>query len=368
MNRKPVLVWGLPEDGPAARVADQLVRMNVPVAWVNQQEIRAHRIELDASGDVRGTLHLPGCIVDLSEVSGAYLRPYDFRTLAAVRGLRPDDPEFQRCAAFEEMVQVWAEATPATVINRFSAMASNGSKPYQAEIIRQHGFSVPHTLITTDPAAARVFWEEHGSVVYKSISGQRSIVACLQDADLQRLQRVARCPTQFQEWVPGIDYRAHIVGDGIFVCRIRSSAIDYRYDGQTLIEAAELPAAVAERCYRVTRALGLEFGGVDLRETPEGRWYCFEVNSSPGFTYYEDATGLRICAAIASVLAGCEGGIDSQGCSTDALDTEQAATARLVAHTTLHPGIIGADSLSERSSTRGVASWKQVESAAVSRG
>jgi glutathione synthase/RimK-type ligase-like ATP-grasp enzyme len=314
LSTKTVLVWGLPEDAPTARVADQLVRMNVPVAWVNQQEIRSHSIELELSGDVRGTLHLArGRVLDLAEIGAAYLRPYDFRTLEAVRALEADDIGLRRCAAFEEMLQAWAEMTSATVINRFSAMTSNGSKPYQAEIIRQFGFAVPETLITSDPDAARVFWERHGSVVYKSISGQRSVVARLRDADRHRLQRVARCPTQFQQWVPGIDYRAHVVGDSVLSCRIRSTAVDYRYDRGTLVEAVELPDSVAERCYRLTRALGLELGGVDLRETPDGEWFCFEVNSSPGFTYYEDATGLPIGAAVASVLASFEAGHDSPG-------------------------------------------------------
>ena len=30
-------------------------------------------------------------------------------------------------------------------------MASNGSKPYQTQLIRAHGFAVPETLITNDP-------------------------------------------------------------------------------------------------------------------------------------------------------------------------------------------------------------------------
>jgi glutathione synthase/RimK-type ligase-like ATP-grasp enzyme len=303
-NRAAVLLWGLPEDGPTARVAEHLRTLDTPVAWVNQQEIVAQRIEVEVTPDVRGTLHLPGGAVDLSDVRGAYLRPYDFRTLEAMHGLRPDDPVFQRCVVFEEALHLWAETTSTTVMNRMSAMASNGSKPFQAEIIRRYGFAVPDTLITTDPDAASAFWARHGSVIYKSISGQRSIVACLGDGDRARLSRVARCPTQFQQWVPGVDYRAHIVADRVFACRIRSASIDYRYDSGTAIENAELPDEVAERCYRLTRGLGLELSGVDLRETPDGEWFCFEVNPSPGFTYYEDATGLPIGATIASVLAG----------------------------------------------------------------
>jgi hypothetical protein len=43
--------------------------------------------------------------------------------------------------------------------------------------------------------------------------------------------------------------------------------------------------------------------GVDLRRTVDGRWYCFEVNPSPGFTYYQDATGQPLAEAMAELLA-----------------------------------------------------------------
>jgi hypothetical protein len=43
--------------------------------------------------------------------------------------------------------------------------------------------------------------------------------------------------------------------------------------------------------------------GASLRRTPEGRWFCCEVNPSPGFTVCQQATGRRILQAIADLLA-----------------------------------------------------------------
>ena len=45
--------------------------------------------------------------------------------------------------------------------------------------------------------------------------------------------------------------------------------------------------------------------GIDLRLTPNDELFCFEVNSSPGFTFYEDSTGQPIAAAIADLLMMC---------------------------------------------------------------
>jgi D-alanine-D-alanine ligase-like ATP-grasp enzyme len=57
---------------------------------------------------------------------------------------------------------------------------------------------------------------------------------------------------------------------------------------------------------RLATAIGLPSAGIDLRRTQEGRWYCFEVNPSPGFTFYQDATGQRIAEAVAILLANCK--------------------------------------------------------------
>ena len=60
-------------------------------------------------------------------------------------------------------------------------MASNGSKPYQAQLIQAAGFRVPRTLVTNDPDTVREFAAElRGEVIYKSASGARSIVRKLE--------------------------------------------------------------------------------------------------------------------------------------------------------------------------------------------
>jgi len=302
-----VLIWGLPEDSPTARIAKELYHLNSSIAWVNQQEIPNYRIKLEMSDEVNGTLHFTDRTINLGDVTGAYIRPYELRSLNATRGLSINDPKYHQISAFEEILHVWVETSKAIVMNRLSAMASNGSKPLQAGIIRQFGFSIPETLITTNPEEVLSFWDKHHVIIYKSISGHRSVVSKVTEEDRERLSTIKQCPTQFQQHISGVDYRAHIIGDHIFACRIKSAATDYRYDHSTEIQAVELPVDVADRAFRLTKGLGLELGGVDLRESTAGEWFCFEVNPSPGFTYYEDATGLPMAAAIASTLVGSSG-------------------------------------------------------------
>ncbi len=125
--------------------------------------------------------------------------------------------------------------------------------------------------------------------------------------DPARLEKLRACPTQFQRHIPGEDYRVHVVGDAVFASHIITTVDDYRYaskqKGSTMIEAARLPDEIAERCVRTAHSMRLWVAGIDLRRTPEGEWYCFEVNPSPGFTFFQESSGYAIDDAIAELLA-----------------------------------------------------------------
>ena len=69
------------------------------------------------------------------------------------------------------------------------------------------------------------------------------------------------------------------------------------------MEPLALPDEVAAACLRVARQFQLLFAGIDLKETPEGDYYCFEVNPSPGFLVYEQQSGQGISRALAQLLA-----------------------------------------------------------------
>jgi glutathione synthase/RimK-type ligase-like ATP-grasp enzyme len=199
------------------------------------------------------------------------------------------------------------ETLPCLVANRMRGSMSNHSKPYQALLVRSAGLLTPPTLVTSDGAAARDFYTaQRGEVIFKSLSGVRSVVRRMEARDLDRLHLLNDCPAQFQACLPGDNIRVHTVREQLFATRIRSDAVDYRYAKQqgadTEMEATELPHRVAQACFRLTEMLGLVIGGIDLKETPDGDYYCFEINPSPGFAYYEQRTGQAISAALADVL------------------------------------------------------------------
>jgi glutathione synthase/RimK-type ligase-like ATP-grasp enzyme len=263
-------------------------------------------IELAVDAAVGGRLRVGEQWIDLAEVTAAYLRPYDSRQMPDVAKAGAGSVEEGYALAIEDLLVSWADITPALVLNRPAAMASNTSKPYQAALILDCGFAVPETLITTDPEAIREFRGRHQDVIYKSISSTRSVVSRLGPEQMSRLDDLHWCPTQFQEFVPGTDYRVHVVGDEVFTSEIRSTADDFRYaaaqGGATEMRDFELPDECAARCRALSAHLDLPFAGIDLRRTPDGAWYCFEVNPAPGFSFFQESTGQRIDEAVSRCL------------------------------------------------------------------
>jgi len=300
------LLWGLPDEEPLAAVACALAEIGGSYFVLDQRRVLETEVTVEAADGLHGTLRTSDRQITLDSVRSYYVRPYDTRRVPDVMRAGIGSSPWQHALAVEDALLAWLEMTSARVVNRPSTMLPNGSKPYQLEDIQRFGFRVPETLVTTNPEEAEYFWRMRCEVIYKSISGVRSRVARMTHEHKERLADICNCPTQFQAYVPGTDFRVHVIGDDLFACEIQSGADDYRYAASQsrppTIFATILPLEVRDRCVRMTSTMNLLVAGIDLRRTPEGEWYCFEVNPSPAFTYYESQTGQPIAAAIARLL------------------------------------------------------------------
>jgi glutathione synthase/RimK-type ligase-like ATP-grasp enzyme len=297
-----IVLWGPIGDGPLASVYECLRQTEIATTLIEQSKVGECRFRSNACGGTfNGRVTWQKAAIELSDAKAIYLRQYDFTKFPNFRNLGPSSKKWQSAAKFEDGMLLWSELSDAVVINRPSAMSSNNSKPYQLKLISTSGFRVPATLVTTDPDEVMAFLNVYGQVIYKSVSSRRSIIARLGSEDLARIDSVASCPTQFQEYIPGRDFRIHVLGKRTFVHEIKSDAVDYRYSADSLKVPAVLPPEVDDLCVALTQALGLVFSGIDLRLTPDGEWYCFEVNPSPGYTYFEQGSG-EITRALADFL------------------------------------------------------------------
>lgn len=302
-----ILLCGIPSEAPLRLVIEAAEQAGAAYVVFNQRQAGQSALQVttryqDGRPEVEGVLRLGGQVYPLDAFSGAYLRLMDFQELPEYR--QGGDP-----SAIEQVhraLVAWLEAAPLRVMNRAGPMGSNQSKPYQAQLIARAGFLTPPTLISNDPEAVRAFLAEHGRVIYKSISALRSVVQELTPAGLRALERIRYLPVQFQAFIPGEDLRVHVAGERVFASRIRSSAIDYRYAGRegldVELESVYIEDALVERCRSLSEQLELPLCGIDLRVAPGGEVYCFEVNPSPAYSYYQEQTGQDIAGAIVEYL------------------------------------------------------------------
>lgn len=186
-------------------------------------------------------------------------------------------------------------------------------KVMQLRLAQKIGFDVPDTLISNDPAEAKHFIDSHGyrDVVYKAFSATEEAwreTRRFRPEELELLDQVKYAPVIFQEYIDAVyDIRITLVGDEIFAAAIHSQQTSYPTDfrmdmGNAKITPVELPDAVQERLRQYRRALGLQYGAVDMRLRADGRYVFLEINPAGQWLFIEEATKQPIAAALARLL------------------------------------------------------------------
>jgi len=226
------------------------------------------------------------------------------------QGMSPQARQFalsETATAFQGMWQ----CSSCLWMNDIVRDAAAAHKPWQLHLAKQCCLTIPETLMTNDPAEARAFWERsRGEVIYKpfiqTIHSWRETRKLIPE-ELALLDSVRLAPVIFQSLVPGVlDLRVTIVGEEVMAAAVDLRKVDYQLDvrlNQQAYERHELPADVTDKLLRLMRRLGLEYGAVDLRMTPEGEYFFFEVNPAGQFLFVERACQLPISEVIARHLA-----------------------------------------------------------------
>jgi glutathione synthase/RimK-type ligase-like ATP-grasp enzyme len=302
-----IVLLGNPEESPLRMVSDRLSTVSCAYAIIDQADLSKGSIEIDLTGsDACGWLRVGGRVISLQDIVSIYTRFTELDDRIDAHGDRLLPTTGGAANSILSTLVAWMEICSARVINRYSAMASNMSKPYQLQLISRHGFQIPETLVTNDPDLVTAFYREYRKVVYKSASSTRSIVRELRGEDIKRLDSILWCPTQFQRFVEGDNVRVHVVGDVTFASKILTSAVDYRYayleGGVSDVYGIDLSKELSWQCIELAKALDLPFAGIDLIVTPQGIPVCLEVNPSPAFSYYESRTQQPISSAVAKYL------------------------------------------------------------------
>ncbi|MEZ4454009.1 MAG: hypothetical protein R3B09_31420 [Nannocystaceae bacterium] len=200
-------------------------------------------------------------------------------------------------------------------IDPIDAVRCAENKTRQLRLARAAGLSIPPTLITSDPAAARGFYRAHGGAVIAKLQaslghsmrgGGGLPTRRLGEGDLAAMEGLRHCPMIFQRYVDKayelriawIDGRAHVGAlDG------EACGVDWRYAAAEARWAPYvLPDEVAGKLARLMASLGLRQGAIDMIVTPEGEHVLLEVNPHGEWGMLERDLGLPIGDAIAEAL------------------------------------------------------------------
>jgi hypothetical protein len=176
------------------------------------------------------------------------------------------------------------------------------------------GFSVPETIVTSDPARARSF-VGRGRTIMKAVAEARvqsfneeRVGKTVEIDATSDLDAVRPTPVLLQRRVDKVaDVRVTAVGHHLFPVRITTppdSPLDFRLTDAALCryEVLDLPADVTAGLLAYLDHWGLRFGAFDLAEDADGRLWFLECNPAGQWAWLERPTGLDITTALLDLL------------------------------------------------------------------
>lgn len=301
---------------PSVALVDEALRRRGIEPWMFETSRFPGEILLDytCDGAVSGTLDGHR----LADVDAIWVRHFD------PGDALPDgmEPAHRQASLDQAYAALWSvlDCTDAYVCDPTIPLLGTPRKPGLQRMAVRHGLTVPRSIVTNDPAAVRRFAATcPGGLIGKLIeSGGISIqdgertksfpTFAITEEDLETLEGLELSPLLFQERVPKRrELRLTIVGPRVFAAAVDPGDIlDWRTDPDVVasFRACELPAHMERAILALMDELRLDYGTVDLIETPDGRWVFLEVNSISFFDHVERHAGLPIADAIADLLTG----------------------------------------------------------------
>lgn len=307
-----VLLFGRGRDPHLAALSAELGRRGRPVLRLDPSDYpRRLALGFEIGPGEKGKHTAAG--LDLAAVGVGWIGGH--RDVRLSGDLASGGRRFARQAALQGL-DSFLRGCPFPWVNDPDAASAADDKVLQLEAAQALGLEVPPTLVTNDPDAFLRFRGEHGRVVAKSLSGsaglpasKRILTTVLGPRDAAAADLVRHAPVCFQAYVPkASELRATVVGGRVHAVRIHSqehaaTRHDWRrYAPGLRYERAKLPPATARRLVALVKRLGLDYGGADLVERPDGGLVFLEINTLPAWLWLEEATGEPIAASLADLL------------------------------------------------------------------
>jgi glutathione synthase/RimK-type ligase-like ATP-grasp enzyme len=311
MSRVRVLIISYSDDLHAQIVFDIISRSGATVEWVDFTSLNKNTcltLMLDDIAEAYVTTQSGGRI-KLSEVDTIWWRrprwPADYSYL-------DERSRAYVLAEWKHLVEGLEAFAQVRWVNPPAAERLANLKAFQLVLANAEGLRVPRTLMTNDQDAVRDVVAEGIPLIYKHIgtaSHPTSATKALLPADLDRLNVLCNCPAIFQERIDAqFDIRVTAIGGNLYAAEIESqsgdSPLDWRLDYSVPFRPHTLDNKTYERLCALMRRLGLLYGAIDLRLTPEGEYVFLEVNPSGQYLFVELLAKIPLSERMADFLIG----------------------------------------------------------------
>ncbi len=214
-----------------------------------------------------------------------------------------------------------AEELGLTVVNSPRALERAVDKSWTSALLEAAGVPTPRTVVTERLDEAMAAFELFGDCVIKPLFGSNGNgLVRVSDPELAyrafRTLEFERAVFYVQEMLPhpGHDVRAFVVGGRVVAGMTRRSP-DWRTNlargGRA--EPRALAAEESHLALAAAAVLGLDYAGVDLMPSNDGRLYVLEVNGSPGWEGIQATTSVDIAGEIAARVVAKARGRASEG-------------------------------------------------------
>jgi glutathione synthase/RimK-type ligase-like ATP-grasp enzyme len=218
-------------------------------------------------------------------------------------GMRDPRPEVTtRAYAWYQTVMGWLWSQPGIrLFNRGMTTAAT-NKPAALVFAHEAGLRIPPTMITNQ--AGDFSGKQLEAMIAKPVSGGDycySLAEALAKTDLR--SGLAAMPAIVQKRLVPPEVRIYVIGRTEFAVEMRSSSLDYRVNQDVeLILLPKVPQEVSRLRMLMSR-LGLDFGAADFKtDADTGELVFLELNTSPMFARFDQASNGGVCAAIIQEL------------------------------------------------------------------
>lgn len=311
-----ILIFSTPEDDHAARVLQHLNDLGADACILNlagfPDNLRLHMHYDQKDQRSFSILDSNGNVIHHDQVTASWWRrPEPFSIHAEVT-----DPHLRGFAyreSYHALNGLWSSLN-ALWVNPPARDEEAQRKTFQLSAAQDVGLTIPRTLVSNDPDEARRFIEETADpgTIFKAFACSERHwreTRFVTREDLAILDTVRYAPVIFQEYIEAVcDLRVTLVGEAVFAAAIythgKTYPADYRMHlRHARIKPFSLPQSVEKKLSDLIRRLGLFYGAVDLRLTPDGQYVFLEVNPSGQWLFVESETGQPISRALAGLLA-----------------------------------------------------------------